>query len=314
MSGRTKSAEEQAPAGPTPGRWRVVPIQESEPSKLERALHERVKELNCLYGVAQLAKESPESLDEVLRRVANLLPPSWQYPEITVARVVFNGKVFKTRGFRVTKWRQTAPIVLYKEAVGEVGVFYLEERPPLYEGPFLREERILLEAVAEHIAAMAKRISAERELQEANKQLRVEREALQEANTALRAVLSRIEEERRDIQRQIQANVEKVLMPMIYALLMGVPKAQRRYVELLRDNLEEITSPFVSGLSEAHRSLTPTEIGICNMIKNGLTGKEIAEMRGVALTTISRHRERIRRKLGLTGSKTNLASYLQGIM
>ncbi|UCC69736.1 MAG: helix-turn-helix transcriptional regulator [Armatimonadota bacterium] len=299
---------------PSPGRWRVVPIQESEPSKLERALHERVKELNCLYGLAQLAKESPDSLDQVLRSVVSLLPPSWQYPEITCARITFRGEMFKSKGFRVTKWRQIARIVLYNEPVGEVGVFYLEERPPLYEGPFLREERILLEAVAEHIAAMAKRIFAEQELHDTNRQLRVEREALQEANTALRAVLSRIEDEKRDIQRQIQANVEKILMPMVYALAMEVPKSQRRYVELLRDNLEGIASPFISQLSEAHRSLTPTEIGICNMIKTGLTSKEIAQIRGVSPATISRHRERVRRKLGITGSETNLASYLQGIM
>jgi len=299
---------------PPPGRWRVMPIQESEPSKLERALHERIKELNCLYGLAQLARESPESLDEVLERIVALLPPSWQYPEIACARIALDGKTYKSRGFRVTRWRQAAQVVLYNEPVGEVAVFYLEERPPLYEGPFLREERILLEAVAEHVAAMAKRIGAERELQEANKQLRLERQALQEANAALRAVLSRIEDEKRDIQRQIQANVEKVLMPMIYGLAMEVPRAQRRYVELLRDSLEEITSPFISQLSEVHRSLTPTEIGICNMIRNGLTSKEIAQVRGVSSATISRHRERIRRKLGITGSATNLASYLQAIM
>ena len=297
-----------------PGRWRVVPIQESEPSKLERALHERIKELNCLYGLAQLAKESPDSLDEVLRRVVALLPPSWQYPEIACARIVFNGKTLKSEGFKVTKWRQTARIVLDNEPVGEVAVFYLEERPPLYEGPFLREERILLEAVSEHIAAMGKRIFAEQELQQTNKELRAEREALQEANAALRGVLSRIEEEKRDIQRQIQGNVEKILMPMVYALAMEVPRDQRRYVELLRDNLEEITSPFISHLSDAHRSLTLTEIGICNMIRNGLTSKEIAQARGVSPATVSRHRERIRRKLSITGSNTNLASYLQAIM
>jgi DNA-binding CsgD family transcriptional regulator len=311
---KTSAGIERKPTEPAPGRWRVLPIQESEPSKLERALHERVKELNCLYGLAQLARESPESLDEVLRRVVHLLPPSWQYPDITVARITFNGKTFRSAGFKVTKWRQTAQIVLYNEPLGEVAVFYLQQRPPLYEGPFLREERILLEAVAEHVAAMAKRILAEQELQETNRQLRVERQALQEANTALRAVLSRIEEEKHDIQRQVQANVEKILMPMIYALAMEVPKSQRRYVELLRDNLEEVTSPFISQVSQTHRSLTPTEIAICNMIRSSLTSKEIAQMRGVSPATISRHRERIRRKLGITGSATNLASYLQGFM
>ena len=299
---------------PPPGQWRVLPVQELEPSKIERALHERIKELNCLYGLAQLAKESPDSLDSIAQRVVNLLPPSWQYPEIAVARVGLYDKTYLTEGFRVTKWRQTARVVLYNEPVGEVAVFYLEERPPQYEGPFLREERILLEAVAEHIAAMVKRVQAEQELQETNRQLRVERQALQEANAALRTVLSRIEEEKREIQRQIQGNVEKVLMPMVYALSMEVPKAQRRYVELLRDNLEEITSSFVTTLSDAQRSLTPTEIGICNMIRSGLTSKEIAKMRGVSAATVNRHRERIRHKLGLVGSDTNLTSYLQSIM
>ncbi len=298
----------------SPGRWRILPIQESEPSKLECALHERIKELNCLYGLAQLAHQSPDSIDELLQRVVAILPPSWQYPEITCARIVFQGKTFKSQDFKVSKWRQTARIVLDNEPVGEVAVFYREERPPLYEGPFLREERILLEAVAEHIAAMAKRILAEQELNEINRQLIVERQALQEANAALRAVLSRIEEEKRDIHRQIQANVKKILMPMIYALAMEIPNPQRRYVELLRDNLEEITSPFISQLSRAHHSLTPTEIAICNMIRNGLTSKEIAQMRNISPATISRHRERIRRKLGLTRSDTNLASYLQAVL
>ncbi|MBN1460158.1 MAG: helix-turn-helix transcriptional regulator, partial [Armatimonadetes bacterium] len=65
---------------------------------------------------------------------------------------------------------------------------------------------------------------------------------------------------------------------------------------------------------DAQRSLTPTEIGICNMIRSGLTSKEIAKMRGVSAATINRHRERIRQKLGLVGSDTNLTSYLQSIM
>jgi len=297
-----------------PGRWRVIPVEEVAPAALEHALHERIKELNCLYGLAQLARQESDSLEEVLPRVVALLPPAWQYPEVTAARITFQGGVVKSHGFRVTKWRQSARILLYQEPVGEVEVCYLEARPPAYEGPFLREERILLEAVAEHIAAMAQRISAENDLQDTNRQLRVERQALQEANAALRAVLARIEEEKLGLQRQIKANVEKVLMPMIYALTMEVPKGQRRYVELLRDGLEEITSPFISRLSEVHRALTPTEIAICNLIRTGLTTKEVAEMRGVSPATISRHRERIRRKLSISGAPTNLASYLQGIM
>lgn len=294
--------------------WRIPAGEESDPSKFKWALRERVKELNCLYGIAQLAETVSDSIDHFLRGVADILPPSWQYPDITCARVIFQGKSYKTKGFKVTKWRQSARIIAFNEAVGEVEVFYLEERPPYYEGPFLREERALLDAVAEQIGAVAMRLSAERDLHETNRQLMVERQALREANTALRAVLARIEEEKRKIHKDIQANVEKVLMPITYALLTEAPKSCRKYVELLRDNLMEMTSPFVNQLTQKYHSLTPTEIAICNMIRSGLQSKEIAQMRGVSTATISRHRERIRHKLQIANTNVNLTTYLQTTM
>lgn len=90
-----------------------------------------------------------------------------------------------------------------------------------------------------------------------------------------------------------------------------LPPGQRKYVELLRTNLEEIASPFVNRLSNTYFSLSPTEISICNMIRSGLRTKEIARMRGVTAATIDRHREHIRRKLKITNSEVNLMTYLQ---
>lgn len=297
-----------------PGRWFIRPAEEMDPAKVERALRERIKELNCLYGITRLTESGLDSLDEFLTRVCRILPPAWQYPEIACAQITLGDKTYKTETFRVTKWRQAARIIVFGEPTGAVEVFYLKERPALYEGPFLREERTLLDAVAEHIGAMAMRLSAEQRLQESNKQLVVEREALREANAALKAVLTRIEEEKLKMRKDIQANVEKVLMPVIYALLTEVPGPQKRYVELLRDNLMEITSPFISQLTDKYRSLTPTEISICNMIRTGLRSKEIAQTRGVSAATVSRHRERIRRKLGLANTDANLTTYLQTTM
>jgi DNA-binding CsgD family transcriptional regulator len=297
-----------------PGRWFIPPTAEADPGKVEIALRERIKELNCLYGITRLPESGLSSLEEFLQRVCNILPPAWQYPEVTCARITLQGKICRTQGFKVTKWRQAAQILVFGEPAGQVEVFYLQERPALYEGPFLREERVLLDAVAEHIGAFVMRLSAEQKLQETNKQLIVEREALREANAALKAVLSRIEDEKLKIRKDIQANVEKVLMPVIYALLTEVPPAQRRYVELLRDNLMEIASPFIQQLTNKHHALTPTEISICNMIRTGLRSKEIAQTRGISTATVSRHRERIRRKLGLANSDANLTTYLQTTM
>jgi len=83
---------------------------------------------------------------------------------------------------------------------------------------------------------------------------------------------------------------------------------------MLKTNLEEITSQFVSQLSNSYHSLTPMEITICNMIRNGMRTKEIAQTRGVSMATINRHRENIRRKLKITNDAVNLATYLQSSM
>jgi len=294
--------------------WRIPFSDETEQPKVESALRERIKELNCLYGVSQLAERHFNSLDNLLEELVNFLPHSWQYPDIACARIVFNEKTYKSEGFQVTQWRQTSRIYVYSEPVGEVAMFYLEECPPADEGPFLAEERALLDALADQIGTIATRISAEMELQEINKQLSLERKALQESNTAIRTVLTRIEEEKNEIYRDIKTNVDKIIMPILLALAVELPKAQSKYIEMLRTSLEEITSQFVRHLSNSYHSLTPTEITICNMIRNGMRTKEIAQLRGVSMATINRHRENIRRKLKITNDDVNLATYLQSSM
>jgi len=294
--------------------WRIPFSSETEPDKVVIALRERIKELNCLYGVSQLAERNQHSVENLLQELVNFLPHSWQYPEATSARILFKGKTYKSDRFKVTKWRQSSRIYMYHEPVGEVIIVYLEEYPPADEGPFLKEERALLDAVAEHIGTIATRISAELELEETNRQLTLERKALQESNTALRMVLARIEQEKQEIHRDVKMNVEKILMPILHALPPQLPPTQRKYVEMLQTNLEEITSPFISQLSLTYHSMTPTEIAICNMIRIGKRTKEIAEIRGVSEVTINRHRENIRRKLKITNQEINLATFLQSSM
>lgn len=294
--------------------WRIPFSKDLHPSKLVGELRERIKELNCLYGLAQMAERHAGSVEDLLEELVNFLPFSWQYPEITCSRITFKDKIYKSKGFKITKWRQSTQIFMYNEPVGEVSIFYLEERPPEDEGPFLREERVLLDALAGRIGTTATRISAEQELQELNKQLIIERKALQEANAALRGVLARIEEEKQEIYMDIRANVDKILMPILNEMALHLPQTYRKYAEMLKTNLEDISAPFVNNLSKDYLALTSTELKICNMIQSGLQTKEIAQIRGVSIGTVNRHREHIRRKLKITNSDINLMTYLQSNM
>ncbi|MBU2550082.1 MAG: helix-turn-helix transcriptional regulator [Proteobacteria bacterium] len=291
--------------------WRIPLNQETDQTKIETALQERIKELNCLYGVARLAELHSDSVEDLLHDLVNFLPLSWQYPEIACARIQFQGRTYKGHGFVLTSWRQASRVFMFEEPVGEVAIFYREERPAADEGPFLKEERALLDALAERIGTIAGRIAAEKELHEINRQLTVERKALQEANLALRTVLARIEEEKHEVYLNVKLNVDKVIIPILHALTLELSEPQREYAEMIRRSLNELTSPFVGHLTDACGALTPTEISICNMIRSGLRSKEIARLRGVSTATVHRQREHIRKKLKIANQGINLTAFLQ---
>lgn len=132
--------------------------------KLTDNLVERIKELNCLYSIANLVETPGISMEELVARTIELLPPAWQHPELACARIIFQGREFKTDGFRETPWMQSAPIRVHGAETGRVEVGYLVELPLQAEGPFLKEERLLIEAVGERLGRDAERLQAEKEL------------------------------------------------------------------------------------------------------------------------------------------------------
>ena len=127
-------------------------------------LGERVKELNCLYGIANLVEQQDISLEEILQGTVDLIPPSWQYPEITCARVIIEGREWRTKNFRETIWKQASDIKVHGELSGNLEVYYLEEKPEVDEGPFHKEERNLINAIAGLTGRIVERKQAEEAL------------------------------------------------------------------------------------------------------------------------------------------------------
>jgi hypothetical protein len=117
------------------------------------ALQERAKELNCLYRVSELLSQQDRPLEEIFRGIIDVLPPGWQYPHECQAQIIFENLVIQPPDFIATPWLQKASIVVYGETVGAVEVSYRQEMPKADEGPFLKEERKLIETVAERIAS-----------------------------------------------------------------------------------------------------------------------------------------------------------------
>lgn len=139
--------------------------------RAEAALGERIKELTCLYGIAQVATQAETSMEESLRCVVGLLPPAWQYPDNTAARLTLDGRVYDTPGYKQGRYRLSADIVVSGRRRGAVEVVYLEDRPELEAGVFLKEEEHLIDAVAKEVASIVERKEATEEKSKLRHQL-----------------------------------------------------------------------------------------------------------------------------------------------
>jgi len=136
------------------------------------ALRERVKELTCLYEIGRIAQLRGVSLEEVIRQIAGILPPAWQFPEIACARIELDGKSYATPGFRQGLHSQTADLILRGSTRGVIEVVYTDDRPDFAEGAFLREERSLIETVAREVALIVERRQGEEDQARLQAQLR----------------------------------------------------------------------------------------------------------------------------------------------
>jgi len=134
-------------------------------------LEERLKELNCLYGISKLIEKPGISLEDIAQGAVDLIPPSWQYPQITCARLVLEGREFRTENFRETVLRQTSNIIVHGDQIGTLEVYYLEERPEEYEGPFLNQERSLIDAIAQRLSRVTERNQTEENIRRRNAEL-----------------------------------------------------------------------------------------------------------------------------------------------
>lgn len=115
------------------------------------SLRERAKELRCIYEVVSALSRRNEPLQQVFHRVLDALPPAWQYPEDATARIEYFGRTHARPDFEDTPWRQRATISIWRTVVGAVEVHYRHAKPVQWEGPFLREERQLLDNIAQRL-------------------------------------------------------------------------------------------------------------------------------------------------------------------
>ncbi len=276
-------------------------------------LKERVKEMDCLYGISKLVEKAHTSLEEIYQGIANLIPASWQFPKITCAQLTVNKQEFKTYNYIETKWKQSADVFVYDEHVGSLCVSYIEEKPKSFEGPFLKEERALLNDIAERLGHIIERKRSEKALNESERKLRKQNRLLQDKNIALREIMNQLIMEKNNLEERVLANADKLIIPLLKKLKNKTSQSEIKYVDLLEEGIKNMTSSFGGEISKIMPKLTPRETEICNMIKNGLSSKEIGRLLNISYRSVETYRNSIRKKLGLINKKVNLTSFLSSL-
>ncbi len=136
---------------------------------------------------------------------------------------------------------------------------------------------------------------------------------LDESNIALRVMLKKEGEIKEEMENNILFNVQELISPYIGKLLKSrIDKKQQAYIEIISNNLNSIISPFINNLPTGYLKLTPTEIQVANLIKQGKPSKEIAELLNMSCRTVDTHRHNIRTKIGIKSKKANLRTWLLG--
>jgi len=142
-------------------------------------------------------------------------------------------------------------------------------------------------------------------------ELNLKTERLTETNIALRILLEKREEDKEELEGKVMFNIEKLIFPYLEKLKMKCNnESQEAFLEIIQTNLDEITSSFTYNHKDYLANLTPTQIQIADMIKQGLTTKKIASLLNLSPFTIAFHRQEIRKRLSLTNKKINLQAAL----
>ncbi|MEJ2724850.1 MAG: LuxR C-terminal-related transcriptional regulator [Deltaproteobacteria bacterium] len=158
---------------------------------------------------------------------------------------------------------------------------------------------------------ITQRKQAEEALKAREKELQVKTINLEEANTALKVLLDKRDEDRKELEEKVKSNMKWMVLPYLEKLKRSsLNQTQEAYANILERLLSDVVSPFTHKLSTQHWNLTPTEIQVAHHIKDGKTTKEIAELLNSSMRAVEFHRENLRKKLGLKNKKINLRSHL----
>ncbi len=298
--------------------------------QLQHTLSEREKELDALYGLAALFSRPVDDVRAVIRETARILRASMERPDAVIVEIDADG--YRERcgddseqGDRDTEETvdPLRPVELYTVR----RTYSIEKRITICVASSARSrsdgtvpamhtrEKHLVASTATLMADLLQRVEMDLVLRESTKTLQRQTAELERKNVTLREVLSQIEHEKRALLRDARAHVDIFVRPYLHEIAerSAFDPFVRSRVDQIEASLAALLTSDDRRLVEVAHRLSPREVEICGLIRNGLTTKEISTFLHISETTVERHRNTIRRKLKLNKSKVNLTTYLRSV-
>ncbi len=269
---------------------------------IQNDLSEREKELDCLYEIAKMLTGTAADRTSLASRIAESLRKAMTHPEETIVKIAVADEIFgpdTPPSLNLSSFTEEALLDSGEKVT--VTIFYTPGSQPV------EREKKLISSAASLIANAVSKSSYYSKLEEKSQELEAK-------NTALREVLYQIGREKEEYISFARQAAGTLLLPLIGELEdTALGERQTGLIRQLKLQLEAILGSQEEWIKELSKTLTPRELEICSLIKNGETTKDIAALLNISPQTVERHRNTIRKKLEINKKGTNLVLYLRNM-
>ncbi|MCP5514251.1 MAG: hypothetical protein H7A26_02170 [Spirochaetales bacterium] len=266
---------------------------------LQNDLTEREKELDCLYSMAKLLTSGETDTLAIISSAAGFLKNAVTHPEKVSVNITAGEEHFGSNA------PETVSALIHSEKIYNDGIKLAVKLWYSSEDLFVEREKKLVESVSSLLANAISRNTYLRKLEE-------QAQELEGKNTALREILYQIRKDREDFITAVKQSAGTFIQPLICELEGSVLNhRQSAILNQLKVQIESLVTEPVNSMKQFADILTPRELEICSLVKNGEATKDIAALLGIAPLTVERHRNTIRKKLGISKKGINLISFLR---
>ena len=291
-------------------------MKDADNRQLTQMLSEREKELDALYQLAVLCSRPIVETDTLFSRTAEILKEAMQYAEFCSVSVTAGDETYASPAFgaEAARHRVSRAFSLEKQITLEVS-YHLPPGAAAQELSFVPREQRLIESTAALLAEVLQRRDIDQMLRESTNALQQQTQQLEQKHIALKEVLLQIESDKQHTLSRARQFVSMFIEPCLYKLKESsdLSDQDRSLLLQIEHALGELFSDGAGPMVQLGGMLSPRETELCGLLRGGMTTKQIADLLGITETTVERHRNTIRKKLGLTRRSISLTTYLRSL-